>query len=88
MPRAQPGLAGPALEEFLRLYTPYRGFCRTASRPVELCGRQIQPDEPITLVYASANRDESVFPEPDRFVLGRPDIARHLAFGRARGSPC
>jgi cytochrome P450 len=80
--RAQPDLVAGALEEFLRLYTPYRGFCRTASRPLELHGRHIEPKQPITLVYASANRDESIFPEPDRFVLDRPNIARHLAFGR------
>jgi cytochrome P450 len=80
--RAQPELTAPALEEFLRLYTPYRGFCRTASRPIELHGRRIEPKQPITLVYASANRDEAVFPEGDRFILDRPNISRHLAFGR------
>jgi cytochrome P450 len=80
--RAQPELTASALEEFLRLYTPYRGFCRTASRPLELHGRRIEPAEPITLVYASANRDESMFPDPDRFILDRPNISRHLAFGR------
>jgi len=80
--RAHPELSASALEEFLRMYTPYRGFCRTASRPVDLHGRRIEPRQPITLVYASANRDESMFPEPDRFILDRPNISRHLAFGR------
>jgi cytochrome P450 len=73
-----------AVEEFLRLYTPYRGFARTVSREVELHGRRIRPGEPVTLVYASANRDAEVFPDPDSFVLGRPNIAAHLAFGRGR----
>ncbi len=36
----------------------------------------------MALTYASANRDESVFADPDRFVLGRDNIAEHLAFGR------
>jgi cytochrome P450 len=71
-----------AVEEFLRLYTPYRGFARTARVEVELHGRRIKPDEPIALVYASANRDETVFPEPDEFRLRRPNIRQHLAFGR------
>ncbi|HET9863917.1 MAG TPA: cytochrome P450 [Steroidobacteraceae bacterium] len=71
-----------AVEEFLRLYTPYRGFARSARREVELHGRRIRPGEPIALVYASANRDESVFPEPDQFRLRRPNIRQHLAFGR------
>jgi cytochrome P450 len=80
--RAHPELLGRALEEFLRLYTPYRGFARTASRPLELHGRLIRPGEPVTLVYASANRDEAVFERPDEFRLDRPNLASHLAFGR------
>jgi cytochrome P450 len=80
--RAEPELVSPALEEFLRLYTPYRGFARTVSREVEIHGRRIREGEPVTLVYASANRDESVFAEPDIFRLDRPNIGQHLAFGR------
>jgi cytochrome P450 len=75
-------LVPDAIEEFLRLYTPYRGFARTVRQEVELHGRRIQPGEPIALVYASANRDESVFPQPDEFRLRRPNIRQHLAFGR------
>ncbi|HEY6125531.1 MAG TPA: cytochrome P450, partial [Steroidobacteraceae bacterium] len=77
--RADPSLIPDAVEEFLRLYTPYRGFARSARREVELHGRRIQPGEPIALVYASANRDESVFPEAGEFRLRRPNIRQHLA---------
>ena len=80
--RSDPSLIPDAIEEFLRLYTPYRGFARSARREVELHGRRIQPGEPIALVYASANRDESVFPDADQFRLHRPNIRQHLAFGR------
>ncbi len=80
--RVDPGLIGDALEEFLRLYSPYRGFARTAVRDVELCGRTIPAGEAISLLYASANRDEAVFPQGDQFVMNRPNIAEHLAFGR------
>jgi len=80
--RADPSLIPAALEEFLRLYTPYRGFARTAVCPVEMGGRTINPGEAIALIYASANRDEDVFPDPDEFILDRPNIAQHLAFGR------
>lgn len=80
--RADPARISAAIEEFLRLYTPYRGFARTAVCPVEMGGRTIQPDEAIALIYASANRDETVFPDPDKFILDRPNIAQHLAFGR------
>jgi cytochrome P450 len=80
--RAEPELIGPALEEFLRLYTPYRGFARTAAHDVCLHGRTIAKDEPIALLYASANRDESVFPDADQFILDRPNLGDSLAFGR------
>jgi cytochrome P450 len=80
--RAEPALLGDAIEEFLRLYTPYRGFARTAVNDVEICGRMVPAGEPVALVYASANRDEAVFPRGDQFELGRPNISEHLAFGR------
>ena len=80
--REAPGLIPAALEEFLRLYTPYRGFARTATREIERGGRVICPGEPIALVYASANRDEAKFPRADRFELERENIADHVAFGR------
>jgi cytochrome P450 len=80
--RQEPALIPAAIEEFLRLYTPYRGFARTAVCPVTVAGRTIPAGEPIALVYASANRDEEVFPEGDKFRLNRPNIGDHLAFGR------
>jgi cytochrome P450 len=80
--RAEPALIPAAVEEFLRLYTPYRGFARTAVEDVEIGGRAIAAGEPIALVYASANRDEGKFSSADQFVLDRPNIGEHLAFGR------
>ena len=79
--RNEPELMPRAIEEFLRLYTPYRGFARTANRDVQFQGRTIKEGEPIALLFASANRDESVFSNPDEFMLDRPNIADHLAFG-------
>jgi len=80
--RNDPSLLPDAIEEFLRLYSPYRGFARTANRDVEMHGRTIPEGEPMALLYCSANRDESVFPEPDKFIMNRPNIRDHLAFGR------
>ena len=80
--RADPSLIPAAVEEFLRLYTPYRGFARTAVHDVEMGGRTIPAGEAIALVYASANRDEKVFPNGCAFELNRPNIGEHLAFGR------
>src|SRR5690606_884103 len=54
---------------------------RTARHDVEIGGRLVRRDEPIALVYASANRDEAVFPDGDRFALNRPNIHEHVAFG-------
>lgn len=80
--RADPALIPAATEEFLRLYTPYRGFARTTRSGATIGGRTILPGEPIALAYASANRDEAVFEAPDEFRLHRPNIYEHLAFGR------
>jgi cytochrome P450 len=82
--RSSPELIPAAVEEFIRLYTPYRGFARTVSKIVEMHGRTINPGEPITMTYASANRDPSVFPEPEKFILNRPNITAHLGFGKGR----
>jgi cytochrome P450 len=89
--RAEPELIPAAVTEYLRLFTPYRGFARTATHDVEIRGRHIGAGEPIAFAYASANRDEEVFPDPDAFILDRPNIGRHLAFGagahRCAGAP-
>lgn len=58
-----------------------RGFARTTSRDVELHGRIIRPGEPVTMTYSAANRDPTVFEEPDKFIMDRPNITMHLAFG-------
>lgn len=79
--RNDPALMPAALEEFLRLYTPYRGFARTAVRDIEMGGRTIKAGDPVALTYASANRDDSVFPDADQFILNRPNIKDHIAFG-------
>lgn len=80
--RADPGLADAATDEFLRLYTPYRGFARTAKTDVTVRGRTIPAGEPIAIVYASANRDEDVFDDAASFRLNRPNIRDSVAFGR------
>ena len=89
--RDNPDRIPAALEEFLRLYTPYRGFARTANKDVTVQGKQIPAGEPIALVYASANRDEKIFDDASSFRLDRPNIHRHLAFGmgphRCAGMP-
>ncbi|KAL3459373.1 cytochrome P450 [Aspergillus heterothallicus] len=71
-----------AIEEFIRLHVPYRGFSRTAVNEEEISGTRVPPEEPITVVYSAANRDPEQFPEPDKFILNRENINSHLGFGR------
>ena len=57
-------------------------FRRTARQATELRGVPIKAGDKVVMYYASANRDEDVFPEPDKFIIDRPNIDQHLAFGR------
>lgn len=79
--RSHPEDLPAALEEFLRMYAPYRVFARTASRDTTMHGRLVREGEPIALLFPSANRDAAVFEAPDEFVLRRAGNS-HLAFGR------
>ncbi len=79
--RANPSLIPDATEELLRLYTPYRGFARTARKDTELGGRQIKAGDPLAVVFTSANRDGAVFEDPDEYRLDRPSRDL-LTFGR------
>lgn len=82
--RSKPELLPAAVEEFIRLYTPYRGFSRTAVCPVKLSGCEIPAEEPITMTYAAANRDPNQFPDPAKFIMNRENITSHLGFGRGK----
>jgi cytochrome P450 len=82
--RKNPHLIPAAVDEFVRLYSPYRGFARTVSRPIELHGHMIEPGVPLTMTYVAANRDPEVFEDPHSFILNRPNINMHLGFGRGR----
>jgi cytochrome P450 family 142 subfamily A polypeptide 1 len=72
-------LAG-AVEEMLRWVTPIKNFKRTATRDVELHGQTIRAGETVLLLYPSANRDETVFAEPEAFDIRRQPND-HVAFG-------
>lgn len=80
--RADLSLVPAAVEELLRLYTPYRGFARTPRQDICMHGKTLKQGEAVALVYAAANRDERVFPEPDSFIIDRPNMKDSLAFGR------
>ncbi|MGA4645395.1 cytochrome P450 [Limisphaera sp. 4302-co] len=69
--RAHPSRIPCAVEEILRIHGPLHISRRITTRPVVLCGRQIARGERITIVWIAANRDESVFPQPDEFRFDR-----------------
>jgi cytochrome P450 family 142 subfamily A polypeptide 1 len=77
---ANPGLIPTAVEELLRWVTPIVNMNRTATRDTELRGQKIREGDKLLLLYASGNRDERVFTDPDRLDVTR-DPNDHVAFG-------
>jgi cytochrome P450 len=76
-------LVAAALEETLRWETPVLFVAREATRPVTSAGTEIPEGGMVSPVIASANRDETHFPEPDRWDLHR-GADDHLSFGGGR----
>ncbi|HTA05133.1 MAG TPA: cytochrome P450 [Solirubrobacteraceae bacterium] len=74
-----PSLVPQAVEESLRMFPAFAHFRRTATRDTELHGQQIKAGEKVVMWYASSNRDETRFEDPDRFELRRTE--EHQAFG-------
>lgn len=72
----------PAMvEEGLRLASPTQTMFRLATEDVEVAGVKIPEGSRVAVMYGAANRDPSVFPDPDRFDVRRPNAKSHLAFG-------
>jgi len=80
--RADPALLAAAVEESLRLEPAAAVVDRYATREVSIGGVRIRKGDPVTVSLTGANRDPSVFAEPDRYDIRRPNSARHLAFAR------
>src|SRR5690625_5155415 len=78
--RARPQDLPAAIDEMLRIHPPLIANRRVATRDVELGGRQIPAGDRLTVIWASANRDEQVFGDPDEFRLDR-DPADNLLYG-------
>lgn len=70
------------IEEVLRVESPFRFHPRFTTRRVELGGVAIPAGALVALMWGAANRDESVFEDPDEIVLDRPNAGLHLGFGR------
>jgi cytochrome P450 len=77
----RPELLTGAVNEFIRMISPVIYMRRTATTEVEIAGQTIAAGEKVIMYYGSANRDESVFPEPDRMDVTRANADKHVAFG-------
>jgi cytochrome P450 len=79
--RADRALVPVAVEETLRLLAPVQTVPRKCTRPTQLAGVDISPGEVVMIGIGSANRDETVYEQPDRFSLERPNPRNHVGFG-------
>ncbi|HMK63166.1 MAG TPA: cytochrome P450 [Acidimicrobiales bacterium] len=69
-----------AIEEMLRYVSPVMNFRRQTTTEFELAGQHIDADQKVVFFHSSANRDEDVFDDPDRFDITRHPNP-HMAFG-------
>lgn len=80
--RRNPNERDAVIDECLRLATPAQGLWRRATRDSVLGGVEIPARAKLFVLFASANRDGTLYAEPDEFRPGRPNGAGHLSFGR------
>ena len=80
--RADPSLIPGAVEEILRWANPLHYFRRTATEDTDIDGHPLAAGDKLAMIYTSANRDEAVFDDPQRFDIHRSPNP-HLSFGVA-----
>ena len=79
--RRDPGLIPNAVEEILRHATPTANMWRVCKEDTVLDGVEIPAGAMVMIRYGAANRDEKVFPDPDRFDVERANANEQIAFG-------
>ncbi len=79
--RADRSLIPQAIEEALRFETPLLNITRLATRETEVGGVPIPRGSTVMIMLAAANRDETRYPDPDRFDIFRSDPKPHISFG-------
>lgn len=78
--RQEPERIPALVEELVRWVSPVLSMRRTATRDLEMRGRTVRAGDKVVMWYCSANRDERVFREADRFVADRTPN-EHMGFG-------
>ncbi|EGD60560.1 cytochrome P450 [Novosphingobium nitrogenifigens DSM 19370] len=76
-----PSFIPNAVQECIRFVTPLSHMRRTATADTELFGQDIRAGDKVIMWYLSANRDETVFDNPDKLIVTRENARRHLSFG-------
>ncbi|MGB3626656.1 MAG: cytochrome P450 [Henriciella sp.] len=76
-----PSLIPNMVHEAIRMVSPVIYMRRTATEDAEINGQKIGEGEKVVMYYGAANRDPSVFADPDRFDVTRANAKDHLAFG-------
>jgi cytochrome P450 len=79
--RRDPGLIPNMVNEIIRWQTPLAHMRRTATQDAAIGGKQIRKGDKIILWYVSANRDDTVIPRANEFLIDREDSKQHLSFG-------
>ncbi|MEM7017786.1 MAG: cytochrome P450 [Pseudomonadota bacterium] len=79
--RENPGLIPNMVSEIIRWQTPVIHMRRTALEDYELGGQQIKEGDKVVMWYLSGNRDDTVFADPDKLIIDRPNARSHLSFG-------
>ena len=80
--QADPSLVPNAVEEILRMATPSCGLWRKVKADTELAGVAIPAGSMLMVRFASADRDETVFEDPESFRIERENAKDNLAFGQ------
>lgn len=76
-----PSLIPNMVSEIIRWQTPLAHMRRIATEDVELNGQHIKKGDKVVMWYASGNRDERAFDQPDQFIIDRKGARNHVSFG-------
>tara|TARA_R110002012_G_scaffold86101_2_gene214242 strand:+ start:4132 stop:5289 length:1158 start_codon:yes stop_codon:yes gene_type:complete len=76
----EPEIIGRAIEELIRYFTPLTQMGRVVTQDTQVCEHAIKANSRVSLCWASANRDESVFESPNDVILDRK-LNPHVSFG-------
>ena len=79
--KKNPELIPNMVSEIIRWQTPLAHMRRVATQDVELRGQTIKKGDRVLMWYASGNRDERKFENPDQLIIDRKDARNHISFG-------